>query len=146
MTSKTVDKNKTLHSLNNYLKTVKATSIVIKKITKVLLILTNKRKTIAERAIQAELICLVSLESQLITSLTQSLTDEKYFLDDKDCQKLRQINIRLNKQLQAFIKAATYNLNYLEQYFEHDFWIKLDNNNFAQELSYLVEKISVSAC
>ncbi len=125
----------------HYLKSVQSLSRVIKQIGKVLSVLIDKRTTVAERAIQEELALCAEFESFFLYSLSKAFKKKCYCLSENDCLKLRQINIKLNKQLQAFIKAAKYNLNYLEQYFEHDFWLELTNSKFAEQLSHIKDEI-----
>lgn len=125
----------------NYLKSMQSISTVIKQISKVLAILADKRITVAEKAIQEELTLCAELESFFLYLLSKTLKEKRYCLSEDDCLKLRQINIKLNKQLQAFIKAAKYNLNYLEQYFEHDFWLELTNSRYAEQLSHFKNEI-----
>jgi hypothetical protein len=124
-----------------YLKSMQSLGLVIRRISQVLSFLIDKRVTIAEKAIQEELALCVERESLLLYALSKAIKQKCQSLSENDCLKLRRINIKLSKQLQAFIKAATYNLNYLEQYFEHDFWLNLANNKFAEQLSQFTQEI-----
>ena len=125
------------------LKATKTANLVIEKVTRVLSLLLMKRATLAQRAIQAELLLFARLEALLIASLTKSLADGAGTWDVGDCRRLRLVNSKLNKQLRAFLKAAAYDFNYLEQYFEHDFWLELKNNKFAEQLTELEKNNSL---
>ncbi len=120
-----------------YLKSIQSLTVVINQLSKALYVLYNKRLTVAEKAIQEELALCAELESFFLYTLMAALKKKRNFLNKADCLKLKQINIKLNKQLKAFIKAAKYNLNYLEQYFEHDFWVELTNSKFADQLAQI---------
>jgi hypothetical protein len=127
----------------SYLKSAQSLSVVIKKISKVQSVLLDKRTTVAEKAIQEELALCAELESFFLHSLSRAVKKKCFYISENNCLKLRQINIKLKKQLKAFIKAAKYNLNYLEQYFEHDFWLELTHNKFAEQLSRIKEEIEI---
>jgi len=172
----------------NYLSAIQTASAILRQITKILLLLADKRATVAERAIQSELCVCANFESRLSTHLTQALIDlegmnfskpraawsrplgergyahkagfngktylplcrRKYTIrrgsalfDEtyrfSEYEKLKEINRKLNKELKAFLKAAAYDLNYLEQYFEHDFWLVFEESRYAEQLNALCQ-------
>lgn len=122
----------------DYLYLIQSVAGTIGQISQVLLSLANKRLTLAEKAIRAELRACAYWESCLIALLTKYLSEDNYFLDNSNGEMLMQINNKLTRELQAFIKAADYNLNYLEQYFEHDFWTKLTEDKVSVQLSTIL--------
>ncbi len=125
------------------LKAARTISPVISKITRILWLLVDKRATLAEKAIKLELASCVNIEGLLTASLALSLINPDCLWEIEDCRKLRQLNIKLNKQLKAFLKASAYDLNYLEQYFEHDFWLEFKNNNFVGQLADLLNNKTI---
>ncbi len=128
--------NKISKIQNDHLKAIKSSTVVINAANKVLELLTDKRSTVAEKAIQVYLDRCIKLENELISYLCNASNGN---LSSEYCQKLRLINIRLSKQLKSFLKAAEYNLNYLEQYFEHDFWLELVNQKFTERLNDILQ-------
>ena len=126
-----------------HLRLLQTAALTIKRISKVLLILTDTRLTLAQKAIRAELYACANLESRLIAAMTKLVSLELSVLEETDGKKLRRINKKLNQELGNFLQAADHSLNYLEQYFEHDFWMRLDDNQFAKQLSDILEKTAV---
>lgn len=118
----------------NYLHLMIEAGLVINSLLKILSILTNKRITLAEKAIQAEFRACSKWERQLISVLLKCRRDQLYVFDQSDCKKLRQINIKLAQELKAFLKVANYDLNYTEQYYEHDFWLRISADKFSSRL------------
>ena len=129
--------------VKNCLSTIETTNKALKQITKILLLLTDKRATVAERAIKSDLFICANLEAHLISHITQLLVDESPLF--ADYKKLKEINKKLSKQLQAFLKAASYDLNYLEQYFEHDFWLEFKDSKYIEQLNTLAENINTNS-
>jgi hypothetical protein len=111
--------------------------MVRRRIDTILLVLIEKRQTVAEKAIQEELKRCAVLECELLLIIQKAVKTNFLSISD-ECRLARRINIKLNKQLQALIKAAKYDLNYLEQYFEHSFWLDLSNENYSKRLSELI--------
>jgi hypothetical protein len=120
-----------------YLHLIRTANSAVHEISQVLLIIANKRLTLAEQAIMSELRACLYWEGRLIAALAKLLQEEidPYIINGK---MLRQINGRLVEKLQGFSKAANHNLNYLEQYFEHDFWLELSQDKTALRLSQII--------
>jgi hypothetical protein len=130
-------------SSSQYLKSISSISLVVQRISQAILLLRNKRPTVAEKAIQEELALCAEMESLLLYTISKAFKQRQFYLSVQDCFEIRLINIKLHKQLRSFIKAGTYNLNYLEQYFEHDFWLDLSNRSFAEQLSLIASKLEL---
>lgn len=124
-----------------YLHLIQVSGSTVSYISQALLIMANKRLTLAEKAICNELHACVYWENCLIAVLIQFVQEENFVLTSTDGKSLRQINIKLTKRLQAFIQAANHGLNYLEQYFEHDFWLELSNDQPSARLSQIHIKV-----
>src|SRR5579872_4228177 len=103
-----------------YLHLIQLVNLAIDKISQVLLVITSKRQTVAEKAIMSELCSCTYWNGQLVAILSQMLKDKKYILNSADGKTLWQLNNQLIDKLKDFNKAADHNWNYLEQYFEHD--------------------------
>jgi hypothetical protein len=71
-------------------------------------------------------------------TLAQLLKEKKYILSSADGKILSQVSKNLIDQLKGFNKAADHNLNYLEQYFEHDLWLALSQDQASMRLSKIV--------
>ena len=120
-----------------YLTSSQSISLILVKISAGLVFIINKRPTVAQKAIKQELTYCAELEKFLLDCFDRSLKEQIYCLSESNCLQLIEINIKLEEQLQAFINAANYNFNYLEQYFEHDFWLALDNCRYTEKLFQL---------
>lgn len=123
---------------SDYVYLIQSAAESINQISQVLLSIGNKQLTLAEKAIRTELYSCAYWEGCLIAVLARWLREGNYFLEKHDGKMLRQINGKLTKQLKQFVKAAEHNLNYLEQYFEHDFWAQLTEDNPSVQLSRII--------
>jgi hypothetical protein len=108
-------------------------SSVIKKISHGLIILLTKRATVEEKMIKSYLAQLASAQAQIAETITRSLASFPATIDDKAVQQAFLLADRVSPTLDSFLKAAGYNLNYLEQYFEHGFYDELMRSNFLEE-------------
>ncbi len=125
----------------NYLHLIVLSGLLINNLLLVLRILGSKRITLAEKAIQAELRNCYLYQQQLILALVKSAAKQTYLFDQNDCKKLKQINIKLLQELKAFLAAANHNLNYLEQYYEHDFWLRINHDKFSNQFKQILGRI-----
>ena len=115
-----------------------AAKVVLEEISQVVLLLSNKRQTFAEKAIKNELDSFAILETQFIAVLTESIERKHCLLNSFHIRRARQLNNELSLQLKAFLKAAEHNLNYLEQYFEHDFCSRLYERRLRYQFSEIL--------
>jgi hypothetical protein len=58
---------------------------------------------------------------------------------------LTELNGKILSQLDAFLQAAKYNLNYLEQYFEHEFCEDLERSTLKEQSKTILEALTRSA-
>src|SRR5579871_2370484 len=86
-----------------YQENLQAIQATAKEIDKVIDVLTNKRRTLAEKAIQEELHQCNTVNSCLADHLSEALRRNQFCLANHICANLQQININLNKQLIAFM-------------------------------------------
>jgi len=117
---------------------IRSANSAIDIISRVLLIIGGKRQTLAERAIMAELAACNYWSARVISALSQLVIEKKYPLDPNEGKQIRQINKDLVGKLEAFCQAADHSLNYLEQYFEHDLWLILNEDQTSMRLSQIV--------
>jgi hypothetical protein len=97
--------------------------------------LSEKRATLEEKMIKRyfhQLACEISDASSVIH---QILSEEKASWTSQKHDAATQLTTDILSRLQEFHKAIDYDWNYLEQYFEHGFYLELTEN------SHLLEKM-----
>lgn len=103
---------------------------IIVLIDESLLLLSQKRVTLEEKAIAAYFHKLVQSYAGIITELhvSMSSTQKTENTTIEVLARLRTVNENVRSCVQELLKILNYDLNYLEQYFEYDYCAKLINN------------------
>jgi hypothetical protein len=107
--------------------------IVIKKISEALSILIDKRVTLEEKMIKSYFLKLASALGRISEQLLTVLAAQEASIESETLTKLVRIADEVNDKLEAFLKAARYDLNYLEQYFEHQFASELERSHLLED-------------
>jgi hypothetical protein len=108
-------------------------SIVIKKISEALSILIEKRTTLEEKLIKSYFLKLASVQGRISEQLLTLLAANAPSIREETLAELVRIVDDVNSRLDQFLKAARYNLNYLEQYFEHQFASELERSLLLED-------------
>lgn len=111
---------------------------LVGKTSEALLVLASKRATLEEKMIARELTTISLLLSSLLRRIFSMLI-ENAEMDFADAYgALRECNLKIEESLDEFLKIARYDLNFLEQYFEHGFCKRLlEDQRFADVLSWV---------
>lgn len=96
--------------------------------------LSEKRATLEEKMIKRYFHNLASEISDASSLIHQILSDGKLVWSSENHEAAMQLTTAIQDRLQEFHKAIDYDWNYLEQYFEHGFYLELT------ESSHLLEK------
>lgn len=96
--------------------------------------LSEKRATLEEKMIKRYFHNLASEISDASSLIHQILSDGKLAWSSENHEAAMQLTTAIQDRLQEFHKAIDYDWNYLEQYFEHGFYLELT------ESSHLLEK------
>lgn len=119
------------------LSTSREASLLIALIDETLILLSQKRRTLEEKAIAGYFHRLSSRYALLISSLHEFLASG----DSVPCSaaevfsKLQEVNENVRLRVEELLKTVKYNLNFLEQYFEYDYCAKLlYEDNFLADL------------
>ena len=118
---------------------------VINKISEALSILVEKRATLEEKMIKSYFIRLASAHSKAFEKLLEVMADGEAQLPERTLSDLASVAERANTMIDKFLKAAKYNLNYLEQYFEHQFASELERDGLLEDSLKVFASLSESA-
>jgi hypothetical protein len=108
-------------------------SIIIKKISDALAILIDKRETLEEKMIRTYFLKLASTQGHISEQILASLEAKETRISQEAISELAALSDRILTVLEDFLKAARYDLNYLEQYFEHGFASHLQSSNLLED-------------
>lgn len=118
---------------------------IISKIGTTTILLSEKRVTLEEKMLRRYLHELAIIAAQLIADLhasTASGAKSETFL----FSEIAVVSGEVNTALDELLKVVSYNLNFLEQYFEHDFYDKLVNEyKFVDRFNALAKSLKQQA-
>lgn len=124
----------TKNEISPVLRAAGALSECLSSLTTAVAKLSEKRATLEEKMIKRyfhELAAEISTASSIIHAI---LSAEKELWTSENNDQTTQLTGDILSRLQEFHKAIDYDWNYLEQYFEHGFYLELTEN------SHLLEK------
>lgn len=93
----------------------------IDKIGQSIILLNSKRSTLEEKMIKSYLSELAVSFAGIISRLHEKLVQDDVIGNEETLIVLAELTSETNSHLDELIKIITYNPNFLEQYFEHDF-------------------------
>ncbi|HEY9713873.1 MAG TPA: hypothetical protein V6C72_10410 [Chroococcales cyanobacterium] len=111
-----------------------------REMSDVLEALAQKRVTLEEKLIRRYLHELVAECGSVIAWINRLLQNQPQMLDPQLAAKLHEIDDEIFLDIRQLKKMIEYNPNFLEQYFEHGFYARLENDR-----RYLQRLASVSA-
>jgi hypothetical protein len=115
---------------------------VISKVGEAVLILNDKRVTLEEKMIRMHLHDIASAAATIVGSL-HVLTRGGAYPDKQDLTNLESVSAEVIGSLDELLKMARYDLNFLEQYFEHGYYQKLRYEKcFVERLQLIQAKLS----
>ena len=104
-------------------------SRIVELMNEVLILLTQKRRTLEEKAIAEYFHKSIIIHAGIICKIHQwaneAAAEPDTQLFSSVFEKLQTVNEKLRIRVEELLKVVRYNLNYLEQYFEYDFYTKL---------------------
>lgn len=116
---------------------------LIAAISRALFILRQKRRTLEEKAIARYLHRAAHLLGLMAAGLHELL--EQGGEQRVDCNQLEQLSTTatdLKQRVDELLKILHFNLNFLEQYFEYDFFAKLSNeSNVIEQLTCINQNL-----
>ncbi len=121
-----------------WLEEIRRMSSIIDKICEVLLVLTGKRETLEEKMIFRHLHTIASRLGLIMSVAHAALADRKEFSTPDVLGGFRDLGLKMQEVLDDFLKAARYDPNFLEQYYEHAFYARLvDEYRFLEQIDSL---------
>lgn len=127
-------------SNSNHIKAISSLGRLKSSIGAVLLLLDKPRKTLAQKAIQEELNTCLNYADTLLAMPGFSDQKNLFDLSLSQYEELDHVCVAFIERLDTFKKAANYSLNYLEQYFEHEFWLNLSEQKFREKLVKIIKQ------
>jgi hypothetical protein len=129
--------------LNALLGVSKQSSQLLGKISDSLQLLLEKRITLEEKMIRNYYLQLAQTHSEILRELFFCiLNPDQTLVESKIIAELTEVNEKILQRLDDFLKAANHNLNFLEQYFEHEFCEELDRSNLIHRSKALLDALS----
>lgn len=115
-------------------------------IDEVLLLLKSKRTTVEEKMIAKYFHELMERYARTLASLHGALgaADDKVLPAEDVRFDLHALNLETKSTVDELLKIARYNFNFLEQYFEHDYFESLvEKHKFIELLDALLKRFSL---
>ena len=123
----------------------KQSSELLGKISESLKLLLEKRITLEEKMIRTYYLQLAQTHAEILKRLFFCiLNPDKGLVESKIIAELTEVNETILVRLDVFLRAARYDLNYLEQYFEHEFYEGLEQSNLNGRSEALLEALTKS--
>lgn len=143
------DKNESaeVSPLSGWLEELTNCCRVIENINSELALLDSKRVTLEEKMIKQYLHDLAIAYSSVVGNIHLVVSNSSVeLLKEEWLEDLKRLNHDLQQSLAELLKATRYDLNYLEQYFEHDYYLRLQNEmkflERSQNLGNLVKALA----
>jgi GTPase Era involved in 16S rRNA processing len=116
---------------------------IVLKIGEVTIVLAQKRVTLEEKMLRRYLHDLAKTSANTAAMLHQ-LTRDGAKGNSESFSEIAQITSETHAAIEELLKIVRYNLNFLEQYFEHDFYARLINEfKFEERLLNASAKLPV---
>lgn len=130
------------HSSEGWLEEAKQIGAVLYKVADVLLLLASKRTTLEEKILASYLNKLAAGFGEVASRIHQALASPKSPGDSQTLASLCELDKQVCEELDQLLKIIHYDLNFLEQYFEHDFVSRLnEKHRFAERLSAIANQM-----
>ncbi len=119
-------------------------SSIVKNISEALIMMAEKRTTLEEKMINAYLTELASAHGQIIEHIFSNLSKINKKVPKAILAELHELDDKLLASVEDFLRAARHDLNYLEQYFEYDFYRSLKDSKYLEDSERILEAIATS--
>ncbi len=128
-----------------WLEELRAINKLIDKISEAIILLSNKRVTLEEKIICHHFHSLAAEYAKLCATAHNLLAQGKQLRPDGCLPELKMFNGEVDTVLDELLKIVKYDLNFLEQYFEHDYANRLqEKHRFAERLREIQERCNLS--
>jgi hypothetical protein len=116
---------------------------IVAKVGETIILLSEKRVTLEEKMLRAYLHDLAMICADLMRRL-HAYTKDGAKSEIQSFDELRSLCGEIAIQEDELLRIVRYNLNFLEQYFEHDFYDKLVNEHrFIERLREIDQKLTM---
>ena len=127
-----------------YLESIKQIDRSVEVITETLLLLKDKRVTLEEKMIRDYLHQLAEKLANTTASIHRFFRLKNYDIEEDLVIKIAELAKEIEGETRRLLKIVNYDLNFLEQYFEHDYFAQLNNElRFLERLESLTEKLKI---
>ena len=116
-------------------------SSIVKNISEALIILTEKLVTLEEKMIKTYLTKLAAAHGEIIENIFSNLDKVHKKASKTSLSELAELDDKLLASIEDFLKAARHDSNYLEQYFEYDFYRSLKDSSYLEDSERMLKSL-----
>ena len=132
-------------SNSNSLETIKGITGSIELISEALLLMKDQRVTLEEKMIRNHLHELAENLANSLASIHCYFKTKNYDIEEKLIEDLNRLVQDIQSVVGELLKIIKYNWNFLEQYFEHEYFARLKNEHkFIERLNKITSSIENS--
>lgn len=119
------------------------TAQVMGELDEALILFSSKRTTLEEKMISSYFHKMVAGYAAILNKLHLQLCDRKEPLfNERGLESLRTLNLRVREAVGYLIKALRFNFNFVEQYYEYDFYTRLSQKElFLEDQEFILKQI-----
>jgi len=119
------------------------TAQVMAELDDALILFASKRTTLEEKMISSYFHKMIAGYAAILNRLHLLLCDRKEPLfNETGLESLRTLNLRVREVVGYLIKALRFNFNFVEQYYEYDFYTRLSQNErFLEDQDFILKQI-----
>jgi hypothetical protein len=136
-------KEPVLDLADEWLGEAKFTAQVIAELDEALILFASKRTTLEEKMISSYFHKMAAGYAAILHKLHLQLCDRKEPLfNEAGLESLRTLNLRVREVVGYLVKALRFNFNFVEQYYEYDFYTRLSQNErFLEDQEVILKQI-----
>jgi hypothetical protein len=130
------------HSFEGWLEEARQIGAVLYKIADSLLLLSSKRTTLEEKMLASYLSKLASGYGEVLCRIHKALANHTNPANSQVLACLSELDKQVVEEIDQLLKIIHYDLNFLEQYFEHDYYSRLnEKHKFVERLSAIANEV-----
>lgn len=132
-------------SLSSWLPELSNLSKINEQIGEALTSLSEKRVTLEEKMIRMYLHQLAAQSGDVIREAHLLLTSQSEAMTDSMLDELRSLTSEVLAVVAELLKMIRYDLNFLEQYYEYDFYSRLQNDcHFVERMAQIASRLQAA--
>jgi len=126
-----------------YFGVIRQCAKILDQLAEAMQILLEKRVTLEEKMIRSYFLELANAYASIAATIVSTMEQkDASLIEAVFIAQLTKLNEAVIETVEEFLKAARYDLNYLEQYFEFDFYGKLQFSDFKEKANEFAHQLS----